>query len=175
MVLDEDGNIDNNTIINCCNIPDITSYELDQITKFTNMEEPFTNKNIDNNNMYESFTNIIEGASNIDATNNCSVIKEELLTKLAIPEEQLILDCKLNKQGTKHLIKAHIISTQANPISEEHHEKLFAGIKIDSLGIEVKSKLGIKEEGGGKAVIVIILIILIIAAIIGGIYMVKEK
>ena len=175
---DDNGNIDSITKINCCSkIPGLTSTEWEMVARFTNIEEHFTNKNIDNNNMYKPFTNIIEGVSNININtkDNCNVIKEELIKKLDIPKEQLILECKLNKQGTKYLIKAHTISTKNNPIPKDYHEKILDGIKIDSLGIEIKPKLDLTEEKMDKRVIIIILVLLIIAAIIGGIYMVKTN
>ena len=49
----------------------------------------------DNNQQIERFTNMYEGFSTIPI-NECSKIKNDLLSELNIDENQLTFDCKLN-------------------------------------------------------------------------------
>ena len=137
----------------------------------------------DNNQLIERFTNMytVEGFNNTrpNVQQDCRIIKSELISELKVNENQVVIDCKLNKQGEKYLIKVYFISNKENPLPEGLQEKLKKGVKIERLGITVKPTVsGLEdidvEEGLGNKKMIIILISLIIAGIIGGIYLMNK-
>ena len=143
----------------------------ENIGPFTNMYEPFTNKNVDS---------IIEGMTNTDESveSECDIIKQGILTKLNLIESQVGFDCKLNATGDKYLIEANIVSTEQNPIPEDIKEQIRTGIPIEMLGIKITSTLGLNDERVDnektRSIVIVVLVILILLSLFGGIYMFKK-
>ena len=172
-ILDTDDTSDISSMaVKCCDIEDVITLE-------TTSEIPEG----DNNQLIERFTNMytVEGFNNTrpNVQQDCRIIKSELISELKVNENQVVIDCKLNKQGEKYLIKVYFISNKENPLPEGLQEKLKKGVKIERLGITVKPTVsGLEdidvEEGLGNKKMIIILISLIIAGIIGGIYLMNK-